>query len=223
MYEQLEVNKWSEWVWESSQAVLSPSFRWKDFTAWQFYEPFSLHDPAGQAIKIPFHSVTSDKQLESHHSISCDITNINIRYSFNLYYIKVKDMVLSHSLSRQKHDNSNPHEIIPISFNMYSILQEKYYNIGNSERYLGQTQSQAKSSGIKLPEVHSVSKSLDPNIQPEKQVAKPLVKEISQVKSRIGQGRAGSRWKKPPINHPIAQSAENTQKFLSYQKYTQKS
>ena len=34
-------------------------------------------------------------------------------YSFNLYYIKVKDMVLSDFLSRQKTDDSNPHEIIP--------------------------------------------------------------------------------------------------------------
>ena len=50
-------------------------------------------------------------------------------------------MVLSDFLSRQKHDNSNPQEIISISFNMYSILQEKYYNIGNSARYLVQTQS----------------------------------------------------------------------------------
>ena len=36
-------------------------------------------------------------------------------YSFNLYYIKGKDMVLSDFLSRQNHNNSNPHEIIPIS------------------------------------------------------------------------------------------------------------
>ena len=42
-------------------------------------------------------------------------------YSFNLYYIKGKDMVLSDFLSRQRHDDSNPHEIIPISFNMQSI------------------------------------------------------------------------------------------------------
>ena len=62
-------------------------------------------------------------------------------------------MTLSDFLSRQKLDNSNPHKIIPISFNIYSILQEKYYNIGNSERYLVQTQSQTKSSRIKLPEV----------------------------------------------------------------------
>ena len=32
-------------------------------------------------------------------------------YSFNLYYIKGKDMVLSNFLSRQKTDNSDPHEI----------------------------------------------------------------------------------------------------------------
>ena len=33
-------------------------------------------------------------------------------------------MVLSDFLSRQKHDNNNPHEIIPISFNMYQVLHE---------------------------------------------------------------------------------------------------
>ena len=54
-------------------------------------------------------------------------------YSFNLYFIKGKDMILSDFLSRQKHDNSNPHEIIPISFNMQSILHDRYYKIGNLE------------------------------------------------------------------------------------------
>ena len=39
-------------------------------------------------------------------------------YSFNLYYIKGKDMVLSDFLSRQKTDDSNPHELIPISFTL---------------------------------------------------------------------------------------------------------
>ena len=47
-----------------------------------------------------------------------------ISYSFNFYYIKGKDMVLSDFLSRQKHDNSNPHEIIPISFNMYKCFMK---------------------------------------------------------------------------------------------------
>ena len=77
-------------------------------------------------------------------------------------------MILSDFQSRQKQDNSNLHEIIPISFHMHSILHDKYYNIGNPEKYLLHTWSQAKSSGIKLPEVHSVSESLGLNIQPEK-------------------------------------------------------
>ena len=37
---------------------------------------------------------------------------------FNVYDIKGKDMILSDFLSRQKHDDSNPHEIIHILFNM---------------------------------------------------------------------------------------------------------
>ena len=48
-------------------------------------------------------------------------------------------MVVSDSLSRQNHNNSNPHELIPISFNMHNVLHEKYYNIGKTERYLAQT------------------------------------------------------------------------------------
>ena len=80
-------------------------------------------------------------------------------YSFNFHYIKGKDMVLSDFLSRQKHDDSNPHEIIPISFNMKHILQSNYYDIGkeNVGKYLVQTRSQAKSSGIHLPEVHGMA------------------------------------------------------------------
>ena len=35
-------------------------------------------------------------------------------YSFNLYYMKGKDVILSDFLSRQRIDKSNPHEIIPI-------------------------------------------------------------------------------------------------------------
>ena len=66
-------------------------------------------------------------------------------------------MILSAFLSRQKHDN-NTHEIIPILFNIQSILQTKYYNLGkgNTMKYFVQIWLQAKSSSIKLPEVHGV-------------------------------------------------------------------
>ena len=51
-------------------------------------------------------------------------------YSFNLYYIKGKDLILSNFLSRQKHDDGNPHEIIPVLFSMQGLLQASCYNIG---------------------------------------------------------------------------------------------
>ena len=38
-------------------------------------------------------------------------------------------MILSDFLSRQTHGDSNPHEIIPISFNMCNALYEKYYSL----------------------------------------------------------------------------------------------
>ena len=48
-------------------------------------------------------------------------------YSFNLYYIKGKDMVLSDFLSRQKTDDINPHEIIPISFTLKGLSHEHFH------------------------------------------------------------------------------------------------
>ena len=81
-------------------------------------------------------------------------------------------MILSDFLSRQKIDYSKHHEVIPILFNMTNVLQDKYYNIGGERRiedkYLVQTRSQSKSSGIKLPEVYGVEKGINPHIQPEK-------------------------------------------------------
>ena len=52
-----------------------------------------------------------------------------ILYSFNLYYMKGKDMILNNFLSRHTHDVSNPQDIIPISFNMHRTLCKNYYNI----------------------------------------------------------------------------------------------
>ena len=83
-------------------------------------------------------------------------------------------------------DESNPHEIIPISFDMKAILKDKYYNVEDDSRYLVQTHSQVKDRGIKLPEVHSADKGVDPDLKPEWIVrkAQKLVE-----KSRLEQDR----------------------------------
>ena len=67
--------------------------------------------------------------------------------------------------------------------------------------------SQAKSSGIKLQEVHGMRKNLDPNVEPEKQHAIP--KQGSAERPHTGQGRAGLRRKRPePINQSIKQPSD---------------
>ena len=97
-------------------------------------------------------------------------------YSFNLYYIKGKDMILSDFLSRQDPGDEDTREIIPISFNMKTVLQDKYYNVSeNEEKYMVQTRSQMKASGVQLPEVHGSRKGLVPHKKPENQ-QQPIVR-----------------------------------------------
>ena len=91
---------------------------------------------------------------------------------------------------------------------MCEVLDDNYYN----EKYLIQMRSQAKSSGVKLPEVHGMGKNLDPNLKPEKQHTIP--KQGSMERLHIGQGRAGSRRKRPvPINQSIDQPSSLSQKI----------
>ena len=128
-------------------------------------------------------------------------------YSFNLYYIKGKDMVLSNFLSRQQMDDSNPYELIPISFSLRDQVSDDFYHIDNEinlprkDKYLVQTRSQVRSSGIRLPEIHGANKSLDPHMQPDKQKSFPIQTVNKGMpthpipKPRIGQGRARLRRK----------------------------
>ena len=56
--------------------------------------------------------------------------------------------------------------------------------------------------------MHGIYKGTDPNIRPEKQVIKPVIspesKGVSQAKPRLGQGRAGIKWRtfKFPMSQP---------------------
>ena len=90
-------------------------------------------------------------------------------YSFNLYYVKGRDMILANYLSRHRNKDLDSSELIPISFcclNVFKSLLEtehglEVYNIG--------TRSSTKASGEKPPEVHGADKPLDPNLKPEHQ------------------------------------------------------
>ena len=123
-------------------------------------------------------------------------------------------MIFSDFLSQQKTYDSNPHEIIPISFNTYQVLKNKFYLENNScnDKYLIQMRPQAKSDSIKLPEVNGMRKNLNPNLRPEKQ--HNISKQRNLERQHIGQERAGSKRKRPdPINHAINQTSNLSQEI----------
>ena len=92
---------------------------------------------------------------------------------------------------------------------MHKVLQENYFR---KDSYLVQTRSQAKSSRIKLLEVHGMRKNLDSNIKLEKQHANSITGCV--VKPCIGQGRAGLKRKRfDAINQTINQPTELLQKI----------
>ena len=115
-----------------------------------------------------------------------------------------------------------------VKFTLESLSREHFYQFNNMTRssdtetskYLIQTRSQAKSSGIKVLEIQCVNKGINPHVKPERQrplrippthnippanLAQPINKgpptqPIS--KPSFGQGRAGLR-RKFRTNQPI--------------------
>ena len=100
---------------------------------------------------------------------------------------------------------------------MYKILENNLNSFdGNDDfgngKYLIQMHSQAKTSDTKLPEVHGVGKSLHPNLRPETQHTIPKQGKLERL--QMGQGRAGSKRKKPdPTNQAINQPSNVSQEI----------
>ena len=88
-------------------------------------------------------------------------------------------MILSDFLSRQIEDDSDLHEIIPISFNIREILQENYHNI-TPDTYMVQARAQAKAQ-INAPTVA--------NTQPTVQQATPEIAKIPIITKRERQSK----------------------------------
>ena len=117
-------------------------------------------------------------------------------------------MVLGDFLSRQKTDDSNPHEIIPISFTLKSLVSNHFYQFNSTNEisetetniYLIETRSQAKSSGIKVPEIHGANKGINPHIKPGRQRPLPALPMHSIPPTTLAQP-----VDKGPPTHPIPQ------------------
>ena len=89
-------------------------------------------------------------------------------YAFNLYFVKGKDMKICDFLSRIDVDRGNPGEVIPISFNSFSMLNVlRKATLFQANKLLTVTRSKMQAEGITLPPVHGAQKHLDPTVKPE--------------------------------------------------------
>ena len=89
-------------------------------------------------------------------------------YAFNLYFVKGKDMKICDFLSRIDVDRGNQGEVIPISFNSFSMLNTiRKVTLYQANKLLVTTRSKTKAGGATLPPVHGEEKHLDPVVKPE--------------------------------------------------------
>ena len=84
------------------------------------------------------------------------------QYTFRLYYVKGKDLILADYFSRIPADQRRAEEVIPISF--LNLMQPDY------KQFCPMTiRRRATAGGVVVPKVHGVDKELDPHVKPEHQ------------------------------------------------------
>ena len=122
------------------------------------------------------------------------------RYKFNLYYVKGKDLILTDFLSCINTNDTNPSELILISFvNMIKNDDQDRLNIV--------IRCGTRLAGLETPKVHSDDKSLDPNQKPEHQKIKPIPRLARQPLLQ------NSVVTKPPIK-PKSSAQQASQKLI---------
>ena len=91
-------------------------------------------------------------------------------FTFHLYYVKGKDMILCDFLSRVAADGGDPMDLIPVSFNTLTILEERYNHMAE---FKIMTREQRAAAGLSAPPpVHGTNKAINPNLKPETQAAR---------------------------------------------------
>ena len=117
-------------------------------------------------------------------------------YSLNLYYVKGRDMILADYLSRHRHKDLDPSELIPISFCCLRTYRSLINDKIGEEIFSVKTRASAKASGESVGEVHGADKPLDPNYKPEHQ-------SRSKLPSVIGTKSPIKGVRKSPSHTPV--------------------
>ena len=98
------------------------------------------------------------------------------QFTFHLYYVKGKDMILCDFLSRVAADGGDPMDLVPVAFNTFTILKERYCHMAEFKSMMAElkvmTRVQRAAAGIAAPPpIHGANKGVDPHVKPEKQAA----------------------------------------------------
>ena len=130
---------------------------WKSIIRHREFDAAVDHAAIAQIVKAKAEPVTP--------RIKCLLERL-AAYSFNLYYVKGKDMILADYLSRHRIRDHNPNDMIPISF--YLTRPE---DPPDTYPHLlpMQTCGSTRSSGTSLSPVHGADKQIDPHRKPEHQ------------------------------------------------------
>ena len=91
-------------------------------------------------------------------------------YTFRLYYVKGKDLILADYFSRVPADKHKVNEVMPISF--INLMQPEDLTLFGMT-----TRRKAASQGISVPDIHGAKKCLDPHVKPEHQKHYPSVQK----------------------------------------------
>ena len=84
-------------------------------------------------------------------------------------------------LSRMDVDRGNPGEVIPISFNSFSMLNTmRKATWHQANKLLIATRSKTQAEGVALPPVHGAQKHLDPTVKPEHDKPVPVSNQNKQ-------------------------------------------
>ena len=116
-------------------------------------------------------------------------------YSFNLYYVKARDMILSDYLSRQRQKDLDPSELIPISFCCLKVYRSFIDDRIGEDIFCIKTRSSVKASGEQVGEVHGANKPLDPKYKPKHQ-------SKSKLPSKTGKSSPTKMPRKPILKIP---------------------
>ena len=136
-------------------------------------------------------------------------------YSFNLHYVKGKDMILADYLSRHHRHYDDPNNLIPISFHIDPATPVCLPML---------THHLAKAVGVEPPRVHGVKKGIDPHRKPEHQQCSSCPPPRSPPPGPPPQPSVQSAHGQNPIpsSRPHSGAKEVTRKILDQSKTLQR-